>query len=144
MGVIAIPDYSNNSKDVATKIISAVHYQNVDPPVTTFHYVNDGTDSVNVVASPAYLRAVRIFNNDAAMIKVALHNTAGTPTAGASVVWAEAVQAGSHNPEPKLASGGRFFSAGIGMSIVTGLADSDATAVTAGVVLVEIEYEQYT
>jgi hypothetical protein len=38
-------------------------------------------------------------------------------------------------------SGGRAFAAGIGMSVVAGIADTDATAVAANDASIEVTYE---
>ena len=140
---ITLLDKDDNPFAVAGRNLnsSGVIYQMFDPEVSTYHRVSAGSgDAVNILAAAGVLRAVRIFNNGTVPIFVKFHNTASTPSAGTGVVYAVGCQAGLHNPDPRISGGGRAFTTGIGMTIVTGLADASAVAVTAGAVLVEVEY----
>lgn len=112
------------------------------PVVTTHHRIAAGTsgDVVSVKASAGTLKSVHIFNADSVPCYVKFHNTAGTPTAGASVVLTVGCQAGLAR-DFVLPSGGRAFTTGIGMSIVTGITDASSTSVTASTVSVEVSYE---
>lgn len=85
------------------------------------------TNAANIKAGPGQVYGWRIFNAAGYPIFVKLHNTAGTPTPGTGVVETIGVQAGLPNSDSSLI--GDAFSVGIGISIVKGIADSDATAV---------------
>jgi hypothetical protein len=109
--------------------------------VSTHHRVAAGSgDAVSVKASAGTLRSVHYFNLDVVPHYVKFHNTAGTPTPGSGVVFTVGVQAGTSR-ELVLPGGGRAFATGIGMSIVTGIADSGSTGVTASTGIVEVAYE---
>lgn len=104
-----------------------------------FHLVSaGGGDANNVKAGPGQVYGWRIFNiaADFKPLYVKLHNTAGVPTPGAGVVQTIAVQAGS--PEKDFIIVGSAFSVGIGISIVKGIADSDATPVLANECVVDL------
>jgi hypothetical protein len=140
---IQITDAASVSRNVAARDLAGagVFYQMTEPEASTHHRVSAGSgDAVNIASAPAVLKAVRVFNKGAVPVYVKFHNTAGTPTPGAGVVFAVPCQAGLGNPDPRLSGGGRAFSTGIGMSIVTDLADAGSNAVGAGDVLVEVEY----
>lgn len=104
-------------------------------PVTTggltpFHRVATGsTNAANVKASAGQVYHIALSNRAAYPIYFKFHNNAGTPTAGAGVVFAIGLQAGLDRdiaiPD------GLAFAAGIAITIVKGIADSDATPVLA-------------
>lgn len=99
--------------------------------LTTFHLVSAATTNATVVkASAGHLYGYYIYNNNAAMRKVAFHNSASTPTAGASIFF-------TINVPPNSAANVDFamgiaFSAGIAITMVTDNTDAGATAVAAG------------
>jgi len=110
--------------------------------VSTFHRVATGTsaDTLNVKATSGRLRGWNILNIGDAPVYVKLHNTASAPTIGTAVVFAIPVTAGF--PEKFAMPGrGRFFSTGIGISIVTGIPDASTVLVTADTVILELFYE---
>lgn len=138
---ISIADSGGTARLVAARNLSSVFYQMTEPEVSTYHRVAAGSgDAVNISATAAVLRAVRVFNKGSVPAYVKFHNAAGSPTPGSSVSYTVACQAGTGNPDPRLSGGGRQFSTGLAMTIVTGLDDTDANGVTAGSVLVEVEY----
>lgn len=108
--------------------------------VSTFHRVSTATtNAVNVKASAGVLRAARGFNTHNVPIYLKFHNNAGTPTAGAGVVYTVGVQAGL--PFDHVISGaGRAFSTGIALTIVKDLADAGVTIAEADKLIVELEY----
>jgi hypothetical protein len=73
-------------------------------------------------------------NTTASWQYVKLHNQTATPTPGAGVVMTIAIPPNGSNNMP-VGSGSIAFATGIGRSIVTGSADTDATATTAGAVV---------
>ena len=94
------------------------------------HRVATGsTNAVNVKATPGQVYGGLVFNKAATPRYLKFHNSAGVPTAGVGVVMTVAAQAGVLTPFS--IPGGAPFSAGIAFTMVTGIADSDATAVTA-------------
>lgn len=106
---------------------------------SVFHLVAAGTTNAAVVkASPGRLLGVRITNLSAAMRKVAFHNSASAPTAGAAVYTTFLVPAGQ---TMVFASDvGIAFSAGIGLTTVVNAVDSDATAVTVGDLVIDLVF----
>ncbi len=106
---------------------------------STAHLVAAGsTNATSVKASAGQVYAVTIFNAAAAPRYVKFHNTAGTPTAGASVVRTFGVQAGVtyHFTFPN----GLAFATGIAFTTVTGIADADTAAVTASDLVIDVAY----
>ena len=78
-------------------------------------------------------------NTTASWQYVKLHNSATAPTAGAGVVMTIGIPPNGANNMP-VGAGSIGFSAGIGRTIVTGSADTDATATTAGAVVGDLFY----
>lgn len=111
------------------------------PPMSTSHRIAAGSgDAVSIKAGAGFLRSVHIFNRADVPIYVKFHNTVGAPTPGTGVLMTFGVQAGTAR-DIELPDGGRSFSTGIGMSIVTGQADANASGVTADDCSVEVCYE---
>ena len=113
-----------------------------DPDAATsdYHAVSGGsTNTANIKASTGKVFGVHVFNNAAYPVYVKLHNSATTPTAGAGVVNTTGVQAGTQRDVifPK----GFNFAAGIGISIVKGIADSDATAILINDCVVDVDFK---
>lgn len=75
-------------------------------------------------------------NTTAAWVYVKLHNQATAPTAGSGVV--RTIPIPPNGVVSFFSEGGITFTTGIGLTIVTGSADTDATAVTAGAVVGEL------
>jgi len=108
----------------------------------TYHRVSTAdTNVANIKATPGQVYGWRIFNNAADFTPryVKLHNTAVTPTAGSGVVETIGVQAGVS--DAFFLPLGSAFTTGIGISIVKGIADSDATAIAANDVVVDLFYK---
>lgn len=107
---------------------------------TVFHLASAGsTNATNIKASAGKVTGWYIYNSNAAARKVAFHNTAGTPTAGASVYFSLMIppSSGANVSFPV----GLDFSTGIGITTVTGLADSDSAAVAANDLIINIYYK---
>jgi hypothetical protein len=108
--------------------------------LSTFHLVSAGsTNATNIKASAGQLYCWYIYNSNAAARKVAFHNTAGTPTAGASVFFSMVIPpaAGAN----ACAASGIAFSTGIAITTVTGLPDSDNAAVAANDLIINLWYQ---
>lgn len=107
---------------------------------STYHAVaGASTNTANVKASAGQVYGVVVFNNAAYPVYVKLHNTAGTPTAGAGVVRTIGVQAGATVSAsfPR----GLAFGTGIGISIVKDIADAGTTVLVASDCVVDLEYK---
>lgn len=144
----ALPAGTNNIGDVDVLTIAAgtnaIGNVGIIPRttggLTTFHLVSAATtNATNVKASAGQVFGWYISNrNSTNFMKVAFHNTAGTPTAGASVFATVDI--------PPLSAANVFsdigiaFSTGIAITTVTGAADSDATAVAANDLNINIYY----
>jgi hypothetical protein len=94
------------------------------------------TNATSVKAAAGRVVGWQLANTTAAWRYVKLHNIATAPTAGAGVVQTigippNGVASGTH-------AGGIGFATGIGLTIVTGAADADATAVAANDVVGDI------
>lgn len=107
--------------------------------LTTYHLVSAATtNATNIKASAGQVFGWYIYNSNAAARKVVFHNTAGTPTAGASVYFSLMIppSAGAN----VFSDIGIPFSTGIAITTVTGLADSDSAAVAANDLIINIFY----
>jgi hypothetical protein len=104
-----------------------------------FHYVaQDGTNAQSVQNAPRVIRGYRAFNNAGYPVFVKLHDTATTPIAGSDVKYAIGVQSGKSAAE---FPNSLWFATGIGMTIVKGIQDDDATAIAANDCVVDLLYE---
>jgi hypothetical protein len=108
--------------------------------LTTFHLVSAATtNATNVKASAGQLYGWYIYNSNAAARKVAFHNSAGTPTAGASIFFAIVIPPTSAaNVEYTT---GIAFGTGIAITTVTDLTDAGATAVAASDLIINLVYK---
>jgi hypothetical protein len=92
-----------------------------------------------IKASSGRLLGWCLTNNAAAKVYVKFHNQTTSPTAGTGVVRSVGIPAGG--TVVFTLEGGIEFTTGIAMTIVTGAADSDATAVAANDVVGDIFYK---
>jgi hypothetical protein len=107
---------------------------------STYHLVSAATtNATNIKASAGKVTGWYIYNSNASARKVAFHNTAGTPTAGASIHSAIVI--------PGLAAAnvsfpdGIDFSTGIAITTVTDLTDAGTTAVALNDLIINIYYK---
>lgn len=107
----------------------------------TIHHVVSAasTNAANIKASAGRVVGWNFVNTTGSLQYVKLHNTAGTPTAGAGVVMTIAIPANGVNNMP-VGGAGIGFATGIARTIVTGSADADATATTAGSVVGDLHF----
>lgn len=107
---------------------------------STYHLASAGsTNATNIKASAGQVGGWYVYNSNAAARKLVFHNTAGTPTAGASVYFAIVIPPSSAaNVE---FANGIPFATGIGITTVTDLADSGTTAVAANDLIINIWYK---
>jgi hypothetical protein len=107
--------------------------------LTTFHLVSAGsTNATSVKASAGQLFGWYIYNSNAAARKVAFHNTAGTPTAGASVFFSVVIPPTS--AANVFSEIGIAFGTGIGITTVTELTDAGGTGVAASDLIINLFY----
>ena len=110
------------------------------PAVSTSHLVTAATtNATSIKASAGLLKSVHVLSVRATPLYVKFHNTAGTPTAGSGVVLTVGVQAGMQR-DFVLPDGGRSFATGIGMTVVSDIADAGTTAVAASDAVIEVVY----
>ena len=107
---------------------------------TVYHLVSaNSTNATNIKASAGKITGWYIYNSNGSARKVAFHNNAGTPTAGASVYFSVVI--------PPLSAAnvaypaGIAFSTGIAITTTTGLADSDASLVGTTDLVINIFYK---
>lgn len=107
---------------------------------SVYHLVSAATTNASSVkASAGDLHGYHIYNNSSEPRKVAFHNTAGTPTAGASVLFS-IVLAPNSGANMEAGKGQIPFSTGIAITTTSGLADNDATAVEANDLIINLLY----
>jgi hypothetical protein len=107
---------------------------------SVFHLVSANTTNLtNIKSSAGKVTGWYIYNSNGSARKVAFHNNAGTPTAGASVYFSIVIPAlsGANVSYPA----GISFSTGIAISTTTGVTDSDAVAVGTGDLIINIFYK---
>ena len=97
------------------------------------------TNATNTKAAAGRVVGWSFVNTTASWQYVKLHNTTGTPTAGSAVVQTIGIPPNGVNNMP-LGGGSIAFATGIGYTIVTGSADADTTATTAGAVVGDLFY----
>ena len=126
----ALPVGTNAIGDVGLQVRA-----NATGAASTHHVVSAAsTNALNIKASAGRVLGWSFVNTTASFQYVKLHNTAGTPTAGAGVAQTIAIPPnGVNNCPPTLP--GIAFATGIARTIVTGAPDADATATTAGAVV---------
>lgn len=108
--------------------------------LTTFHLISAATTNPTVIKnSPGQVYGWYIFNNNANIRKIAFHNSASAPTAGASVFFSLVIPANSGANVFSFA--GIPFSAGIAITTTTGMADNDAVAVSLNDLDINIWYK---
>lgn len=107
--------------------------------LTTFHLVSAGsTNATNIKASAGQVFGWYIYNSNAAARKVVFHNNAGSPTAGAGVIFAIVIPPTS--AANVFSDIGIPFATGIAITTVTDLTDAGATAVAASDLIINIFY----
>jgi len=116
-------------KDLAAFTWSLVH-----------HRISQGLgDPVLIKGDPALFLGGNFTNKNAAFVYLKLHNTSVSPVAGSTpihkTIGIPPGQTIVHNPPSAI-----LFDKGLAYTLVTGLADTDGTPVTAGDVVLDFEY----
>jgi hypothetical protein len=107
--------------------------------LSIFHLVSGAsTNATNVKASAGQVFGWYIYNSNAAARKVVFHNNAGTPTAGAGVIFAIVIPPTS--AANVFTDNGMAFGTGIAITTVTDLTDAGTTAVAANDLIINIFY----
>lgn len=113
---------------------------NSSPYLDVYHLVSAGSTNATVVkASAGTISGWYIYNNTSSLRKLVFHNTASTPTAGASVYFSLPLPPGPTAANVLGASSIKFTS-GIGITTVTGITDADNTAVSASDLTINLFY----
>lgn len=108
--------------------------------MSVFHLVSAGsTNQTSVKGSQGQLYGWFVSNRSAGSRKLVFHDTSGTPTAGSGVYFVLDLPAGSaaNASVPQ----GIPFASGIAISTVSGMADSDTTAVSANDLNINLWYK---
>ena len=109
--------------------------------------VPGNTSGVSIKASAGTVYSLSFSNNGAAPFYVKLYNTGSAPTCGSASPVARFEVPANSTPANGAGSNlpfglpGVTFSAGIGICVTAGIADSDTTAPPSGVGLVNISYQ---
>jgi hypothetical protein len=105
--------------------------------MSKFHHVAaSGVNATSIDAAPGVITSYEIFNLGLYPIFVKFHDTASVPTAGVGVSRTIGVQAGESAEETCFFE----FQSGIGMTIVKGIQDADATPIAADDCVVDVTY----
>ena len=114
-------------------------WTNMATDLSTYHLISAASvNATNIKASAAKLFGWFIANTNAAARKVAFHNTAGTPTAGASVFMSLLIPGGG---AANVLSGDPInFTTGLAITTTTGVTDSDNVAVAANDLVINLFY----
>ena len=107
---------------------------------STYHLVTAATtNAARIKSGAACLLGLAVFSVRTSPLYIKFHDSnASPPTAGSGVVFAVGIQAGTSRE--LWIPGGRAFASGLGISVVTGIADSDANAVAASDAVIEVFY----
>lgn len=128
-----------NAKRVALYSFDGTNWQRQSYNSTPYHLVSAGSTNATVVkASPGQLYGYMVSNTSAAYTYLCFHDTASTPTAGASILFKIGIPAsGAANVSfPQ----GVKFATGIAITTVTGSADNNTTAVSSGDQVINLFY----
>ena len=107
--------------------------------LTTYHLVSAATTNATVVKNSAgQLYGYYIYNSNSSARKLAFHNSASSPTAGASIFFSIVIP-GSSAANVEFTNG-IAFSAGIAITTVTEVADAGTTAVASGDLAINLFY----
>ena len=143
-----VRDLTSASDSVAAVCTNAGTFVVQDNPQTSgglskFHLVSAATtNATNLKASAGQVYAITAFNINAAARYLKFHNTAGTPTAGSGVTDTYMIPGNTAGAGLVLnIDKGIVFATGIGITIVTGITDADATAVAASEIVVNVYYK---
>lgn len=110
---------------------------NATGAASKFHLISAATANPTIVKNAAgRLLGWRITNTNAAFRFVKLHNIATAPTAGAGVV--ETIAVPPNTSVSNFIAHGSAFTTGIGLTTTALAADSDATAVAAGDLIIDL------
>jgi len=136
----AVPISGTVTANAGTGTMSVTVVSGATGGDTTFHLVSAAsTNATNIKASAGKVTGWYVYNSNASARKVAFHNTAGTPTAGASIHSSIVI--------PGLAAAnvsfpdGIDFSTGIAITTVTELTDAGNTAVAINDLIINIYYK---
>lgn len=105
--------------------------------MSEFHLVaGAGANATSIKGAPGTITGYEIFNNAWYTIFVKFHDTAQVPTPGVGVARTIGVQGGESVDTSDFIG----FANGIGITIVKGIADSDATPIAANDCVVNLSY----
>lgn len=110
--------------------------------VSTYHRISTADNNAAVIkASPGAVRAIRVFTTSFNPVYLKLYDSISTPSPAGGTNFATYPAQAGLPANIMMSGGGRATAAGIAMALVTGITDTDNTAVNANETVVEIEYE---
>ena len=125
---------------VANSTVGVQYVANATGAASRSHLICGASTNPTIIkAAAGRIVGYRITNTTASWRYVKLHNQATAPTAGTGVVETIAIPPNSTTP-PLAMDGGIGFATGIAYTTVTGAADADATAVSAGDLIIDFYF----
>ncbi len=140
-GDVAAADDVGGAKYQRVKIVPGIDGAVANSGCTNYSYASAASanqDSQNVKASAGALYGLTVTNSNTSVRYLKLYNNAGSPTSASTPYRRYMIPAGGGIREEF--PYGLAFATGIAHRIVTGAADSNATAVAADEVMVNLEY----
>lgn len=108
---------------------------------TPYSYISDGTDSTNVKASAGQLGFIMATNTNASARYVKFYNSASAPTLGSGTPVLRCMIPPDSSGFVISIPAGMYFDTGIGFTMSTGAADSDANAVASNEIILNLGYK---
>ena len=107
-----------------------------------FRVVGANTENENLIkAGGGKIRRIIVANAQAAVVYLKLFDKASVPVNGTDTPMMTIQVPNAGNVDMNLGDVGVVFDKGLGMSLVTGIADTDTTAPTAASQIVQVIYE---
>lgn len=107
-----------------------------------FRIVSANTENENLIkAGGGKIRRIIVNNDQAAIVYLKLFDKAAVPVNGTDTPMMTVMVAADADKDMNFGDTGVVFDKGLGMSLVTGIADTDTTAPTAANQIVQVIYE---
>lgn len=140
-GDLAAADDVGGAKYQRVKIVPGIDGAAANSGCTNYSYLSAASanqDSQNVKASAGALYGLTVTNSNTVVRYLKLYNNAGSPTSASTVYRRYMIPAGGGIREQF--PFGVAFSTGIALRMTTGAGDSNAAAVAADEIMVNLEY----
>lgn len=125
----------------ALRVTMATDQQTQAPGASVHHKVSAASTNATVVkASRGKILGVVAYNDNGAVRKIAFHDVATTPVAGTTAIKFSVVVPANGSAMVNLPPEGIEFATGIAYTMVTGIPDTNATAVGASQITLGLVY----